>query len=103
MVIRAEAFRYTKGEEFVGRYVPEPPYNSTRSFCQKCGTAIGELELPQQGWAAIAVTALDDDPGMRSRFHEFVNSKADWYEILDGNPQFPERPVRPAVKAQPEA
>lgn len=103
IVIRADAFRYTKGQEFVARYVPEPPYNSTRSFCQRCGTTIGELDLPQQGWAAVAVTALDDDPGMRSRFHEFVNSKAPWYEILDDLPQFQERPTRRAASEQPQA
>jgi hypothetical protein len=103
IVIRSDAFRFTKGQEFVARYVPEPPYTSPRLFCQKCGTALAELELPQQGWGSVAVSALDGDPGVRNRFHEYVNSKAPWYEILDGQPQFQERPVRPASSEQPQA
>ena len=103
IVIRSDQFRYVKGEEFVARYVPEAPYTSPRLFCKNCGTAIGELELPQQGWGAVAVTALDGDPGVRVRFHEYVSSKAPWYEILDGMPQFPERPVRRDANEQPQA
>lgn len=103
IVIRSDAFRFTKGQDFVARYVPDPPYTTTRWFCPRCASMIGELELPQKGWAAVDVSALDDDPGMRNRFHEFVNSKAPWYEILDDLPQFQERPTRRAADEQQQA
>jgi len=38
----------------------------------------------------IPAGSLDDDPGVRPRYHIFVNSKAAWEEISDGLPQHPE-------------
>jgi len=34
------------------------------------------------------VSALDDEPGVKPKFHVFVGSKAPWYEITDSLPQF---------------
>ena len=39
----------------------------------------------------IALGVLDDDPGIRVAHHIFVASKAPWFEITDGLPQYPER------------
>ncbi|AFP30847.1 hypothetical protein MRBBS_1910 [Marinobacter sp. BSs20148] len=33
---------------------------------------------------------LDNDPGVRASRHVFVGSKAPWFEITDGLPQFAE-------------
>lgn len=90
--VRAEHFRWVRGEDNVRRYTPEPPYNLARAFCKTCGTALGE---PGAGESfPIAAHALDDDPGVRNRFHEFVADKPAWYEIGDGARQFPGRPTK---------
>ena len=44
------------------------------------------------GITAHAAQALDDDPQVRNRFHEFVAAKPPWYEICDGAKQFAEHP-----------
>jgi hypothetical protein len=36
----------------------------------------------------LALATLDDDPGMRPRFHIFVGRKAPRFEITDGLPQY---------------
>ena len=41
---------------------------------------------------AFPLGALDDDPGVRPRFHVFVAYKAPWFDITDALPQFQELP-----------
>jgi hypothetical protein len=38
----------------------------------------------------LPLGTLDDDPGVRPTAHVFVDSKAVWFEITDGLPQFRE-------------
>lgn len=91
--IKKDTFRWIQGRELVSRYEPEPPFKYARCFCQKCGTALGEIES-QQDSLPITANCLDDDPIVRNRFHEFVSSKPAWYEICDDAKQFQEHPVK---------
>jgi hypothetical protein len=87
------SLRWVQGKEFVSRYEPEAPYLYARCFCRKCGTALGEIDSAQETFP-IAANCLDDDPGIRNLFHEFVAEKPDWYEICDGAKQFEAHPVK---------
>ena len=89
--IRAEQFRWIRGQELVTRYQPEPPHHLVRCFCSVCGTYLGEPDTGNAGFP-IAASALDDDPRVRPILHEFVSEKAPWYEILDDLPQYPQEP-----------
>ncbi len=90
--VKAEHFRWTKGEDNVQRFAPTAPFTYGRAFCKTCGTALGE---PGAGESfPISAQALDDDPGVRNRFHEFVADKPAWYEIGDDAKQFPGHPTR---------
>lgn len=91
--VTKDSFRWAQGQEFVARYEPEPPFKYVRCFCQKCGTALGEIESQQDSFP-IAANCLDDDPVVRNRFHEFVINKPAWYEIGDDAKQFAEHPVK---------
>jgi hypothetical protein len=64
-----------------------------RCFCKVCGTALGEIVSDQPNFP-IAANALDADPGLRNRFHEFVAEKPAWYDICDTAKQFEGHPVR---------
>ena len=88
-----ESFRWVAGQEFVARYVPEPPFKYARCFCMKCGTALGEVTSEEASFP-VAANALDDDPSLRNKFHEFVDSKPEWYSICDEAKQFPGHPVK---------
>ncbi|WP_395443194.1 hypothetical protein [Caulobacter sp. UC70_42] len=58
------------------RYRPKPPFRFTRSFCKRCGTSLGD---PDSGRIlAIAASCLDDDPGVRPSFDEFLPDRPPW-------------------------
>ena len=42
----------------------------------------------------LPLGALDDDPGVKPKFHVFVANKAPWFDITDELPQFPELPKK---------
>ncbi len=91
--VRAETFRWVRGEERVQRYAATPPYQYDRCFCAHCGTALGE----PGGGASFPINAncFDDDPQVRVRFHEFVAEKPAWYDICDDAVQFARHPSAP--------
>jgi hypothetical protein len=84
--VRPAAFRWLAGEELVSRYQSSP--GEARTFCRVCGatlaTFLGDKEI------GLPLGTLDDDPVVRPAAHLFVNSKAAWFEIADGLPQFGE-------------
>ncbi|MBI1250337.1 MAG: GFA family protein [Alphaproteobacteria bacterium] len=90
--VKAADFRWIQGEDNVQRFAPTPPFTFGRAFCKTCGTALGE---PGAGDTfPISAHALDDDPGVRNRFHEFVADKPAWYDIADDAKQFAGHPQK---------
>ena len=96
--VRREDFSWVSGREAVAVLEPEPPFQYRRCFCCWCGTALGEV-LTDAETFPVSANALDDDPGVRNRFHEFVADKPAWHVIGDDAPQFPGHPVRAAASA----
>lgn len=91
VMVSRSTLKWIQGAEAVTRYAPEPPFKYARCFCSICGTALGEIDSEADTFP-IAAQALDDDPQVRNRFHEFVAAKPPWYEICDGTKQFAEHP-----------
>ena len=91
--VRKETLRWISGRDQVRRYEPAPPHKYVRCFCGICGTALGEIDSEDDSFP-IAANALDEDPLVRNRFHEFVTEKPAWYEICDDAKQFPAHPQR---------
>jgi hypothetical protein len=74
--VRAEAFHWLAGRELLTHYRPKPPFRLTRSFCKRCGASLGD---PESGRIlAIAASCLDDDPGVRVSFEEYVPDAPPW-------------------------
>lgn len=86
--VKPDQFRWASGAEFVEKYKSSP--GAERCFCKKCGSALVATHAGKI--AELALGTVDGDPGVRSRAHIFVGSKAPWYEITDGLPQFEEWP-----------
>lgn len=90
--VAATALRL-RGTEHVKKWESIPGF--FRCFCGRCasvvpGAAFGDL-------AFVPVGNFDEDPGTRAAFHIFVGSKAPWFTITDGLPQFETYP--PGVEA----
>jgi len=45
---------------------------------------------PARNAVVVPIGALDSDPQIHPLAHQFVASKASWFDIHDGIPQFPE-------------
>jgi hypothetical protein len=86
--LMAGDFRIVAGTEQVRRYRSSAPIE--RTFCAICGTRLTVRfdGMPDTVW--VSHTTFAADPGIRPGVHMFVGSKADWDEIADGLPQYPE-------------
>ncbi|MBW2695601.1 MAG: GFA family protein [Deltaproteobacteria bacterium] len=89
LFVPPEAFRWTRGEEFVERYRVPDAARFTHCFCRTCGSS-----LPRRTDDDVMIPAgsLDHDPGARERMHIHVDSMAPWYAITDALPQHPQGP-----------
>jgi hypothetical protein len=60
----------------------------TRTFCSICGATLATFFRDNPDEIGLPLGTLDEDPGVRPSAHVFVGSKASWFEITDGLPQF---------------
>jgi hypothetical protein len=57
------------------------------AHCRKCGSLLFSV-VRDGAFVHVALGTLDDDPTIRPTAHIFVGSKAPWFTITDGLPQF---------------
>ena len=62
-----------------------------RTSCGRCGSPVPEV-LPEETLVQLPAGPLEGELGVRPEAHIFVGSKAPWYTIGDGAPQFAEYP-----------
>ena len=91
LFVGIDTFRWTRGEALVADYkMPEARFYGA-AFCTRCGGKVPRVSR-ERGWVVVPAGTLDTDPGARPRAHIYVGSKAPWFEITDGLPQFMEAP-----------
>lgn len=56
--------------------------------CQNCGSYVYATHADYSGFAYVCLGSLDEQDDFRPGYHEFVGSKANWFEIHDSLPQF---------------
>ena len=88
--VKAADFKWVQGEELVTYYESSP--GNHRGFCRVCGSPLLSKFDFEPAWYGLPLGALDDDPGVKPKFHVFVADKAPWFEITDGLPQHPALP-----------
>jgi|SRR5579884_476535 len=97
--VAASDFRWLHGENRVKFYESARGYQ--RGFCGDCGSPI--LNRAGPNWQAPSdfpdgppqygiALALLENPPVRPALHCFVESKAQWFDITDDLPQYPEYP-----------
>jgi hypothetical protein len=84
---RQRRFRWLHGEDSIARFRTPSGYET--HFCRTCGSPVPVFH-PNGEYVGLPAGALDQDPGSRPVHHFFVGSKAVWFEIADGLPQFEE-------------
>ena len=83
--VTRSAFRWVSGEENLRRYSFSE--RSESIFCQTCSaTLLVDFKVyPDQLY--ITLGTVDGEINLPDGFHQFVGSKASWYEITDDLPQ----------------
>jgi hypothetical protein len=74
------------GAELVSQYESSP--NRRRCFCSKCGSQLFIRRLNKPEYTVVSLGTIDGEPGVRPERHVFVASKASWFSITDGLPQY---------------
>lgn len=83
-------FTLVSGESDIESYRSSP--DVLRTFCRRCGSTLQFIRESRPDSFSVAIGTLDEDPGVRPAVHIFVGSKAPWFEVTDGLPQYEERP-----------
>ena len=82
--IEREKFVVTKGEEARMIFGDDKGHDA---HCARCGSLLYSL-VRDSAWVHVAMGTLLDDPSIRPTAHIFVGSKAPWFTITDGLPQY---------------
>jgi hypothetical protein len=81
------AFRLLAGAELVKAYKPDQ--GMVKAFCSTCGSSLFGGTWPDGPEVSIRLGTLDDDPGIRPRFHNFVADAPPWLPVPDdGLPRY---------------
>ena len=83
-LVQSGNFRVTSGEEALREYRNS---EGSRFFCQQCGGRLLNRPRSTDKFLMLVVASLDQDPSQAPVMHINVESKAEWYEILDAFPQ----------------
>ena len=97
--VRRTYWRFACGEELLREYESSP--GQFRAFCSHCGSPIYRRRADDPDVVRVRLGVLDGDPERRSLAHFWVSSKAPWFEISDGLPQFPAGAEEPGADVRP--
>jgi hypothetical protein len=92
--VRRKYWRIVAGEELVREFESSP--GKFRAFCPRCGSPIYSRRAATPDVVRVRLGLLEDDPERRPLAHGWVGSKAPWFAITDGLPQYDGDIVEPA-------
>lgn len=84
--VHRNKFHYVSGEASLKIYSSSE--TTARFFCSNCGSNILVEYKPEPDILYVAMGTLDNNPECPKGYHQFVGSKASWYEIVDDLPRF---------------
>ena len=92
-VVAADDFVVVQGEDALKTFAASSGLQ--RVFCCHCGSPIISRRegVPQ---VRVRLGTLDTPLGQGPQTHIYTDSKADWWEIRDELPRYPDAPPRPA-------
>ena len=82
--IAREKFSVTRGGDDLMIHGDEAAHDA---HCRRCGSLLYSV-VRDGAFVHVAMGTLIDDPSIRPAAHIFVGSKAPWFEIADGLPQY---------------
>jgi len=95
-LVPSAALRWTAGASEIVEW--KTPAGGRRAFCGRCATRLYNRPKRFPEHVSLVVGCLDPETGRGPEAHINVESKAPWYEIRDGLPQFDALPKGPAAE-----
>jgi hypothetical protein len=89
---KREQLTWSRGEEQITSYALPGAKRFGQDFCRRCGSAVPRV-VASTGFVVVPCGSLDTPPGKGPRGHIFTGSKAPWFEITDGLPQWETLPA----------
>jgi hypothetical protein len=90
-------FQLLSGAEQLRSY--QPPTGVPKLFCATCGSALFSGDPFHDEQVAVRLGAFDEDPGIRPRYRQFVDSAAPWEPVPDDGL---ERHARSSLRPTPQ-
>lgn len=90
---KKEQLTWTRGHEQVLSYALPGAKRFGQDFCTRCGGKVPRV-VESTGYVVAPCGSLDDSPALAPAGHVFATSKAAWFEITDGLPQWEGYPAR---------
>jgi hypothetical protein len=78
----------TNGADHLNSYDVTDKLNT--QFCQVCGSTLFARHADYPGFVYVSLGAMAEGSDIRPTYHEFVGSKAGWFDIQDSLPKFEE-------------
>ena len=88
--VARDRFRYVSGEADIRVYASSA-FND-RIFCGECGSAILVETKKEPEFLYLSMSTVEGDPPRPTGYHQYVDSKAPWHEILDDLQQYDGEP-----------
>lgn len=76
-----KGFRLLAGADRVAVF--RPPGGMAKAFCDRCGSSLFGGSWPDGPEVSIRLGTLDDDPGIRPQFHNYVADAPPWLPVPD--------------------
>lgn len=83
--IDAARFELVRGADHVTHYAKSAA--TVLGFCAICGSSL-YAQKPLRQMIHLRLGTLDQTPSLHPQAHSFVGSRAEWFAICDGLPQF---------------
>ena len=89
-MVASAAFRIVAGADAVRSWQPED--GNAKAFCMHCGGHLYSGDPERGPVVAVRLGTVDGDPGIRPRWHQWLESAPEWEPIPDdGLPRFAQR------------
>ncbi len=94
-------FTVVAGANLISEFESSP--NRRKCFCSKCGSQLFIRRLNNPAHTVVTLGTIDGEPHVKPGRHVFVASKASWFSVADGLPQYKVYPGFEPEEGAPDA
>ena len=95
LLVSPDQFRWSTGEDLVGRYEQPDAKHFATSFCKNCGSSLPWLAKSGRSVVVPAGT-LDGNPQIKPFQNIYCASRAVWYQAPNSLPEYDQLPPKKA-------